>query len=138
MIGERYRRLIADRAVWSYLIVVSTPMLKLFSCIGKGQKPMRVQTFRSKAPVKRFNKRVVGLFTLMDHEPTRMSGFTMIDFPADFAGTKIGDSEDFVVQPFIDLLAQEGYESRQLIVTGASFSSLSGVNRIDLREPHVS
>lgn len=79
-----------------------------------------------------------GLLTLMDHKPTRMPGFSMIDFPADFAGTKIGDSEDFVVQPFIDLLAQEGYENCQLIITGASFSSLSGVNRIDLVEPYVS
>ena len=44
------------------------------------------------------------LLTLIKHEQAHFPGLVMIDFPAEFAGTKIGDSEDFVVQPFIDLL----------------------------------
>jgi hypothetical protein len=44
-ICQHYRRLIADRAVWTNLVVVSTPSLQLFPCVGKRQKPVRVQTF---------------------------------------------------------------------------------------------
>ena len=63
-----------------------------------------------------------GLITLTAHAGAHFPGFTMIDFPAEFAGTKIGDTEDFVVQPFIDLLERDQFEGCQLIVTGPAFS----------------
>lgn len=78
-----------------------------------------------------------GLITLASKEKARFPGFTMIDFPAEFAGTKIGDAEDFVVQPFIDLLGQDEFEECQIILTGAAFSGLKGVNRIVLTEPYL-
>lgn len=78
-----------------------------------------------------------GLMTLTAQANSHFPGFTMIDFPAEFAGTKIGDAEDFVVQPFINLLEQDEFEGCQLILTGAAFSGLKGVNRIELREPYI-
>lgn len=77
------------------------------------------------------------LLTLIKHEDSHFPGVVMIDFPAEFAGAKIGDSEDFVVQPFIDLLDSEEFERCQLIVTGPSFSGLKGVNRITLKRPYI-
>ena len=77
------------------------------------------------------------LLTLIKHEASHFPGFVMIDFPAEFAGTKIGDSEDFVVQPFIDLLDSEEFERCQMIVTGPSFSGLKGVNRVTLQRPYI-
>lgn len=79
-----------------------------------------------------------GLLTLHAQTDARVPGFSMIDFPAEFAGTKIGDGDDFVVQPFIDLLGREGFDDCQLIVTGAAFSSLKNVHRIELTDPYVS
>ena len=35
--------LVANRAMWSYLVVVSTPTLKLFSGVGHRQEPVRGQ-----------------------------------------------------------------------------------------------
>ncbi|MEQ1671159.1 MAG: hypothetical protein ABL893_09905, partial [Hyphomicrobium sp.] len=77
------------------------------------------------------------LLTLIMREGSYFPGFVMIDFPAEFAGTKIGDSEDFVVQPFIDLLDSEEFENCQVIVTGPSFSGLKGVNRVTLKRPYI-
>ena len=78
-----------------------------------------------------------GLFSLRERPEARVPGFSMIDFPAEFAGTKIGDGDDFVVQPFIDLLNRDSFDDCQLIVTGASFDSLKDVHRIELTEPYV-
>lgn len=77
------------------------------------------------------------LLTLIKREQAHFPGFVMIDFPAEFAGTKIGDTEDFVVQPFIDLLASDEFEHCQVIVTGPSFAGLKGVNRIELSRPYI-
>ena len=45
------RHLVSDRAVWPFLIVVSTPSLQLFSRICKGQEPVRVQAFRAEPAI---------------------------------------------------------------------------------------
>jgi hypothetical protein len=58
--------------------------------------------------------------------------------PAEFLGESVEDKENFIVQPFIDLLAQESFEGAQLIVTGASFSGLQGASRQELTKVHVS
>src|SRR4051812_25761983 len=44
---QRYRRLVADRAMWSDFVVVSTPILHFLPCVVKAQEPMRVQAFVS-------------------------------------------------------------------------------------------
>ena len=57
---QRSRRFVADRAMWSYLVVVSTPTLKLFAGVGQRQEPMRVQAFRAQSAVERLDEGVVG------------------------------------------------------------------------------
>jgi hypothetical protein len=52
----------------------------------------------------------------------------MIDLPADFAGEAIEDKENFIVQPFINLLKRDEYHGAQLIITGAAFAGLQGAN----------
>ena len=56
---QRGRRFVADRAMWSYLVIVSTPILKLCARVGHRQEPVRVQAFRSQSTVERFNEGVV-------------------------------------------------------------------------------
>lgn len=59
-IHERYRHLIADGAVRTDLIVVSTPMLHLLAGVVKGQEPVGVQAFRAELAVERLDEGVVG------------------------------------------------------------------------------
>ena len=48
------------------------------------------------------------------------------------------DKENFIVQPFIELLQREGYEGTQMIITGASFADLEGATRRHLTHVHIS
>jgi len=41
--------------------------------------------------------------------------------PAEFSGELIEDKENFIVQPFIELLEREEFAQTQMIITGASF-----------------
>lgn len=70
-----------------------------------------------------------GLLSLSRYELCHYPGFSMIDVPGEFAGEEVRDKENFIVQPFIDLLAHEEYAGAQLIITGSSFSGLENVNR---------
>jgi hypothetical protein len=60
VIQQRNRRLLADRPVGAFFIVVLAPILHLFLGVGKGQEPMGVQTLRSEATVEGFDEGVVG------------------------------------------------------------------------------
>src|SRR3546814_18970851 len=46
--------------MWSFLIVVSTPILQLFVGIRKAQEPVGVQAFGPKSTIECFDERVVG------------------------------------------------------------------------------
>ena len=61
-----------------------------------------------------------------------------LDMPAEFAGELIEDKENFIVQPFIELLDREEFSETQIIITGASFLGLEGATRRELTEVHVS
>src|SRR6516164_10056626 len=50
------RGFVADRAVRSLLVVVSTPSLAFSSRIVEAHEPMRVQTFRSEFAVERLDE----------------------------------------------------------------------------------
>lgn len=78
-----------------------------------------------------------GLISMTNHPDTRYPGFLMVDYPAEFAGMKIGDADDFTIQPFIDLLAKPEYQNCQAIFTGATFEGLKDVNRIELKDPYI-
>lgn len=60
--GERDRDLVADRAVWPFLVVVSTPSLQLFSRIRKRQEPVGIQAFCPESAFERFNVSIVCRF----------------------------------------------------------------------------
>ena len=47
VIQQRNRRLLADRPVGAFFIVVLAPILYFFLGVRKGQEPMGVQTLRS-------------------------------------------------------------------------------------------
>lgn len=70
-----------------------------------------------------------GLLSLSGKDSCHYPGFAIIDVPGEFSGEEVGDKEDFIVQPFIDLLAREEYAGAQLIISGASFSGLEDVHR---------
>jgi predicted nucleic acid-binding Zn-ribbon protein len=73
-----------------------------------------------------------GLLGLSSCDSCHYPGFSIIDVPGEFSGEEVGDKENFIVQPFIDLLAREDYAGAQLIISGSSFSGLKNVNRIRL------
>jgi hypothetical protein len=68
-----------------------------------------------------------GLLTLSDKSGCNYPGFAIIDVPGEFSGEAVEDKENFIVQPFIDLLAQESFAGAQAIITGAAFTGLQGV-----------
>ena len=69
-----------------------------------------------------------GLLSLSPIADMHYPGLAIIDVPGEFSGEEVKDSENFIVQPFIDLLAQEAFKGTQLIITGASFAGLQGVH----------
>lgn len=78
-----------------------------------------------------------GLLTLSDKADFHYPGLSIIDVPGEFSGEAIEDKENFIVQPFIDLLGKEEYEGAQLIITGASFAGLENAHRIQLNEVYT-
>lgn len=69
-----------------------------------------------------------GLLSLSPLPGTHYPGLSVIDVPGEFSGEAIQDRENFIVQPFIDLLADDAFAGAQLIITGASFTGLTGVH----------
>lgn len=78
-----------------------------------------------------------GLLSLSPISGMHYPGLAIIDVPGEFSGEEVKDSENFIVQPFIDLLAQEAFEGAQLIITGASFEGLQGAHVQRLTYVHV-
>ena len=64
-------------------------------------------------------------------------GLSIIDVPGEFSGEAVGDKENFIVEPFIELLDQDEYRGAQLIITGESFTGLEGVHRLPLNHVYV-
>ena len=60
MIDQCNRRLVADRPVGTFLIIVFAPILHFFPGVCKAQKPMCIQTFGLEATVERLDEGVVG------------------------------------------------------------------------------
>lgn len=78
-----------------------------------------------------------GLLALSSKNSLNYPGLMIIDVPGEFSGEAIEDKENFIVQPFIDLLSSEKYQGCQLIITGASFSGLMNVKRQELNYVHI-
>ena len=58
-IDERYRRLVADCAVWSNLVVVSTPFLHFLPGVVKAHEPVSIQTFGPELAVEGLDEGIV-------------------------------------------------------------------------------
>jgi DNA repair ATPase RecN len=75
-------------------------------------------------------------YALMDlarFEDSRFPGFLMVDFPAKVEdGTTIADKENFLIEPFVELLGKKELAGCQLIAAGRSFKNLQGVTRLEL------
>jgi hypothetical protein len=78
-----------------------------------------------------------GLLTLSAQLGCHYPGISIIDLPGEFAGEAVEDKENFIVQPFIDLLKLEQFEGAQTIITGSAFAGLGNAHRIELREVYV-
>jgi len=78
-----------------------------------------------------------GLLSLSDKSEKYYPGISIIDLPGEFAGEAVEDKENFIVQPFIDLLEREEFQGAQLIMTGVSFTGLSKAHRIPLTEVFI-
>lgn len=65
-------------------------------------------------------------------------GLTIIDLPAELAGESVADQENFVVQPFVDLVDRGGADDMQVIVAGLGFVGLRGCHRITLDTAYLS
>lgn len=70
-----------------------------------------------------------GLLSLSAKDGCHYPGLSIIDVPGEFSGEEVRDKENFIVQPFIDLLSREDYAGAQLIISGASFAGLEDVHR---------
>jgi uncharacterized coiled-coil protein SlyX len=70
------------------------------------------------------------LMSLTDKEGCHFPGFIALDFQAELEdGSSVADKENFVLEPFIDLLATEKYSGCQVIAAGAAFENLTGAHR---------
>ena len=78
-----------------------------------------------------------GLMTLSEKSLCHYPGLSIIDLPAEFSGEAVEDKENFIVQPFIDLLDTDDYDGAQLIITGAAFAGLLGAHRLHLTHVYV-
>ncbi len=78
-----------------------------------------------------------GLLTLSSKAGRHYPGLSIIDLPAEFSGEAVEDKENFIVQPFIELLNRDEYDGAQLIITGASFAGLQGAHRLNLTHVYV-
>ena len=72
------------------------------------------------------------LMDLVRFPESHFPGLLLIDFPAEMEGATIADKENFVIEPFIDLMAQDGMQNCQMIAAGSSFAGLEGAKRISL------
>ena len=70
------------------------------------------------------------LMTLTGKDRCHYPGFCVLDFPPQLDGVNVSDSENFVLEPFVHLLAQPDKPPMQVIAAGSSFASLGGANRI--------
>ena len=58
-----YRRFVADRTVWTHLVVVSTPSLAFSPRVVEAHGPVRVEAFCPEFAVERFDEGIVGRFS---------------------------------------------------------------------------
>ena len=75
-------------------------------------------------------------YALMDltrREGRHYPGLAVLDLPAELPdGSTLADKENFVLEPFVELLNRDDMAPAQLVATGSAFQGLQGANRIEL------
>jgi hypothetical protein len=62
-------------------------------------------------------------------------GLVLLDFPAELEdASSVADKENFVIEPFVSLLARPDMAFTQLLAAGSSFENLEGAHRIEFRK----
>ena len=75
------------------------------------------------------------LLNLTRFEDTLYPGFTMIDFPASLEDrAAIADRENFILEPFVELLKRDDMKGCQLLAAGRSFKGLKNVHALEFTE----
>lgn len=65
-------------------------------------------------------------------------GFSVIDLPPNMTDNRIlSEQENYLAEPFIELLSESRLKDAQLILTGHSYSGLKGIHRIDLTQVYA-
>lgn len=73
------------------------------------------------------------LMGLSNDERFNYPGLVIADFPPTLAdGTEVADKENYLIEPFIQMLSRPGMHNTQMIVAGRAFEDLEGANRIEL------
>ena len=75
-----------------------------------------------------------GLLRLSNTPSFNYPGLTVLDMPAELPDIEVSDLENFVVEPFAELLGSECMADCQVIVAGSSFGNLAGAHRIELTD----
>ena len=75
-----------------------------------------------------------GLLRLTSRAQCHYPGLVILDFPPELEETSIRDKENFVIEPFVDLVRRAGFEKTQVIAAGAVFENLQDANRIELNQ----
>lgn len=74
-----------------------------------------------------------GLLHLSADATSNHPGWLILDFPPELDdGSRTKDKENFVLEPFVDLLAQDEYKGCQVIAAGNAFEGLKGAHRVEL------
>jgi len=66
---QQNRRLVADRAMGTFFVVVPAPILHLFLGVGKAQESMGVEAFFPEAAVEALDESVLDGFALRNEVP---------------------------------------------------------------------
>lgn len=75
------------------------------------------------------------LLSLCQKRLSNFPGLCILDFPAELEdGSAVADKENFVLEPFINLLNRSDMNGCQMIAAGSAFESLPNANRIELKQ----
>lgn len=72
------------------------------------------------------------LMTLTPNESMHYPGLLILDLVPEVEGASVADKENFILEPFVELLGRPPFKHSQVIMTGSAFTDLEGVNRIEL------
>ena len=78
------------------------------------------------------------LLSLSNKEQYHYPNFSILEFPGNFVdgaqNIEVRNLENFVLEPFVELVSQEGMQNTQVIAVGRAFEGLENVHRIELTQ----